>query len=112
MENMGDRQKKIRVLLLAWLGLMGFYLIWNGMQILQENGWEKGKLIAAEAYAKVGREAAAFFLPSAEYEEGDEQWMQGLTASLQEQLPFLGFGKWKDGDSGGRFHQSGYYRRK
>ena len=91
MENMGDRQKKIRVLLLAWLGLMGFYLIWNGMQILQENGWEKGKLIAAEAYAKVGREAAAFFLPSAEYEEGDEQWMQGLTASLQEQLPFLAF---------------------
>lgn len=91
MENMGDRQKKIRVLLLAWLSLMGFYLIWNGMQILQENGWEKGKLIAAEAYAKVGREAAAFFLPSAEYEEGDEQWMQGLTASLQEQLPFLAF---------------------
>ena len=106
---MGDRQKKIRVLLLAWLGLMGFYLIWNGMQILQENGWEKGKLIAAEAYVKVGREAAAFFLPSAEYEEGDEQWMRGLTASLQEQLPFLAF---LDSENGKTVILEDDYRRK
>ena len=67
---MKNRQKKIRALLLVWLGLMGFYLVWKGVRILQENGWEQGKLIAAETYAKIGSEAAALFLPRAEYEEG------------------------------------------
>ena len=88
---MRDRQKKIRVLLLAWLGLMGGCLVWKGIGILKENNWEKGRQIAAAAYARLGREAASLFLPSAEYEEGDEQWMQGLTASLKDQVPFLAF---------------------
>ena len=88
---MGDKQRIIRLLLCLWLGFMGVYLAVRGVAILKENGWEKGRMIAAAAYAQVGNQAADLFLPSIGYEAGDEEWLHGLVDSLQEQIPFLAF---------------------
>ena len=88
---MRDGQKTARLVLLICIFLMGAYLAAKGVSILREDGWKRGKRMAASACMQAGEQALSLYLPQAGTEESQEGWLQELADAALEQIPFLAF---------------------
>ena len=51
---MRDGQKTARIVLLVCISAMSFYLLGKGISVLREDGWRKGKSMAASACLQAG----------------------------------------------------------
>ena len=60
---MRDGQKGTRGILIFCIAAMGLHLMGQGFSALRENGWEKGKALAAAACLQAGEQAMALYLP-------------------------------------------------
>lgn len=88
---MRDGQKTARIVLLVCISAMSFYLLGKGISVLREDGWRKGKSMAASACLQAGEAALSLYLPQSAYEEEQSGWLQELTGWAREQLPFFTF---------------------
>lgn len=88
---MRDGQKTARIVLLVCISAMSFYLLGKGISVLREDGWRKGKSMAASACLQAGEAALSLYLPQSVYEEEQSGWLQELAGWAREQLPFFTF---------------------
>ena len=88
---MRDGQKTARIVLLVCISAMSFYLLGKGISVLREDGWRKGKSMAASACLQAGEAALSLYLPQSAYEEEQSGWLQELAGWAREQLPFFTF---------------------
>ena len=88
---MRDGQKGTRGILVFCIAAMGLHLMGRGFSALRENGWEKGKALAAAACLQAGEQAMALYLPGTVYEEPQGTLLQEIQASARGQLPYFSF---------------------
>ena len=88
---MRDGQKGTRGILIFCIAAMGLHLMGQGFSALRENGWEKGKALAAAACLQAGEQAMALYLPGTVYEEPQGTLLQEIQASARGQLPYFSF---------------------
>ena len=88
---MRDGQKGTRGILIFCIAAMGLHLMGRGFSALRENGWEKGKALAAAACLQAGEQAMALYLPGTVYEEPQGTLLQEIQASARGQLPYFSF---------------------
>ena len=88
---MRDGQKTARIVLLVCISAMSFYLLGKGISVLREDGWRKGKSMAASACLQAGEAALSLYLPQSVYEEEQSGWLQELAGWARDQLPFFTF---------------------
>ena len=88
---MRDGQKGTRGILVFCIAAMSLHLMGRGFSALRENGWEKGKALAAAACLQAGEQAMALYLPGRFTKNPREPCSRKIQASARGQLPYFSF---------------------
>ena len=87
---MRDGQKGTRGILIFCIAAMGLHLMGQGFSALRENGWEKGKALAAAACLQAGSRPW-LCICRGRFTKNPREPAQEIQASARGQLPYFSF---------------------